>query len=61
LLFFRILGVEENSEDVVYVNWLLMCLSGIRGLEMFSPVSNGWKQAHSHARFVILNVSVSFG
>jgi hypothetical protein len=50
--------VEEKSEDVVYVNWLLMCLSGIRGLEMFSPVSNGWKQAHSHARFVILNVSV---
>jgi len=39
-LFFRILGVEpESSEDVIYVNWLLMCLSGLRGLEMFSPVS----------------------
>ena len=57
-LIFRIFGIEDKttSDELVYVNWLAMCSRGLAGMEMFSPNSNEWKQAHSHARFVILNV-----
>ena len=47
---------STDVEDIQYVNWLSMVHQGVKGLEMFSPTSMEWKQAHCQARFVILQV-----
>merc|ERR1712106_1147442 len=49
------------AEDIKYVNWLSMAHAGVKGLEMFSPTAGEWKQAHSQARFVILQVMLEAG
>jgi len=51
----------SQAEDIRYVNWLSMAHAGLKGLEMFSPASGEWKQAHSQARFVILQVMLEAG
>ena len=58
----RIFGHEgEAAEDITYINWLSLCLAGVKGLEMYSPGTKAWKQAHSQARFVILQVLLEAG
>jgi hypothetical protein len=42
---------SEESEHIKYANWLSMVQAGVQGLEMFSPASMEWKQAHSQARY----------
>ena len=49
------------AEDVKYVNWLAMVLDGVKGLEMFSPASQEWEQAHRQASFVIMQVLLEAG
>lgn len=51
----------KDAESIKYVNWLSMVHSGVKGLEMFSPASMEWKQAHSQARYVIMNVMLEAG
>ena len=46
--------------DVTYVNWLWMARSGLVSLQMFTP-GVGWGQAHSRARYAILNVLLRAG
>merc|ERR1719312_2333071 len=48
-------------QDIIYVNWLSEVHGGLRGIEMFSPASMEWKQAHSQARFVMMNVMLKAG
>ncbi len=42
---------------MIYSNWLWMCLAGLKAVEVFSVGTQEWKQAHSQARFVILQVN----
>ena len=51
----------SEAEDIKYANWVSMVLAGVKGLEMFSPTSGEWKQAHSQARFVIMQVMLEAG
>ena len=51
----------QEAEDIKYVNWLDNVLYGLKGLEMFSPASQEWKQAHSQAGFVIMQVMLEAG
>ena len=58
----EIFGHEgADAEDIKYANWVSMVLAGVKGLEMFSPTSGEWKQAHSQARFVIMQVMLEAG
>ena len=57
----EIFGIKERFEDVTYTNWLGECIGGLKGLETYSPDTKSWKQAHSQARFVILNVLIEAG
>jgi len=50
-----------DVEDIKYANWLSMVLAGVKGLEMFSPAAGEWKQAHSQARYVIMQVMLEAG
>ena len=51
----------DKQTDIIYVNWLSLCHAAVRGIEMYSVASNEWKQAHSQARFVILQVLMEAG
>eukprot|EP00092_Neocalanus_flemingeri_P014000 GFUD01015102.1.p1 GENE.GFUD01015102.1~~GFUD01015102.1.p1 ORF type:complete len:708 (+),score=267.32 GFUD01015102.1:178-2301(+) len=51
----------QQAEDIKYANWVSMVLAGVKGLEMFSPTSQEWKQAHSQARFVIMQIMLEAG
>ncbi|XP_065563077.1 dipeptidyl peptidase 3-like isoform X2 [Artemia franciscana] len=54
----RIFGHEgDEAEDVIYTNWLSMVFAGVaKALEMYAPATNAWLQAHSQARYAILQV-----
>lgn len=58
-----IFGLSESQEvsDIVYTNWLNLCYAAVNGVAMYSPASSEWKQAHSQARFVILQVLTQAG
>ncbi|XP_035228108.1 dipeptidyl peptidase 3-like isoform X2 [Stegodyphus dumicola] len=58
----RVFGHEGNeADDVLYVNWLDMCLKGLLSLQMYEPKTESWLQAHSQARYVILQVLLEGG
>merc|ERR1712029_1039471 len=46
----------QEKQDVIYTNWFSLCHAAINGVAMYSQASGEWKQAHSQARFVILQV-----
>ncbi|TRY77858.1 hypothetical protein TCAL_11907 [Tigriopus californicus] len=56
-----IFGYNENADDLIYANWLSLCHAALKGVEMFSPGTKEWKQAHSQARFVLLQVMIEAG
>ena len=47
--------------DISYINWLLMVRAGLTGLEFYTPDTGAWRQAHMHARYVILRVLLEAG
>jgi len=46
----------KEAHEILYINWVSMILSGVKGMETFNTESTKWGQAHSQARFVILRV-----
>jgi len=58
----KIFGHENESlEEVIYVNWLSMARKGVEGLLMYSPDTQKFRQAHMHARHVLLRVMIEAG
>lgn len=59
----KIFGHEDPQakSDIVYINWLELCLRAVKSLELYSPPAGEWKQAHGQARFVILQVLLEAG
>ena len=52
---------KEKKEDVKYMLWLDMFFGGLKGLEMYQCKQGQWGQAHSQARYVILQVGLEAG
>jgi dipeptidyl-peptidase-3 len=53
----KIFGYEgQEAENVMYINWLLMCRAGILALEFYNPESKRWGQAHMQARYCIFRI-----
>lgn len=59
----RIFGFEgEEADQIIYTNWLSMVFAGAaKALEMYQPKTQAWMQAHSQARFAILQVLIEAG
>jgi len=57
------LGFEgKEAGNIIYVNWLSMVFAGAaKALEMYQPKTQAWMQAHSQARFAILQVLLEAG
>ncbi|XP_065175770.1 dipeptidyl peptidase 3-like [Sycon ciliatum] len=53
----KIFGHEGRAaSDILYVNWLLMVRAGLCALEVYTPETESWRQAHMQARHAILRV-----
>ena len=52
---------SQGLHDVAYINWLLMARAGLTGLEFYTKETQGWRQAHMQARYVILRVLLEAG
>ncbi len=50
--------LDGEAGDVLYASYLSMARAGLVSLEMWDPKSQKWGQAHSQARFSILQVWV---
>ncbi|KAH9518982.1 bifunctional diacylglycerol diphosphate phosphatase/phosphatidate phosphatase [Bulinus truncatus] len=53
--------IDEEADNIIYINWLNMVRAGLLALEFYSPETNSWKQAHMNARYVILRVLLEAG
>ena len=51
--------MDGEAGDVLYVSYLSMARAGLNALETYDPIKRKWGQAHSQARFSILQVSNS--
>jgi len=54
-------NMDGEAGDVIYISYLSMARAGIASLEMWDPKSQKWGQAHSQARFSILQCFLNAG
>lgn len=53
---FRIFGHEgDDSDDIIYVNWLNMVRAGVMALEFYSPDTGAWRQVSQIVVIIIIN------
>ncbi|RPA94808.1 dipeptidyl-peptidase III [Choiromyces venosus 120613-1] len=52
---------DAEAEDVLYIEYLQMARAGLLSVETWDPKSQKWGQAHSQARYFILQVFISAG
>lgn len=52
---------DQEAEDVLYIEYLQMARAGLLSVETWDPKSRKWGQAHSQARYFILQVFISTG
>jgi dipeptidyl-peptidase-3 len=63
VFIFSVFGFDgEVADNILYANWLSMVFAGsAKALEMYQPSTKQWMQAHSQARFAILQVLIEAG
>ncbi|SPN96764.1 probable dipeptidylpeptidase III [Cephalotrichum gorgonifer] len=53
--------IEGEAGDVLYVSYLSMARAGLNALATYDPIKRKWGQAHSQARFSILQAFLQAG
>jgi dipeptidyl-peptidase-3 len=48
--------MDGEAGDVLYVSYLSMARAGLNALATYDPIKRKWGQAHSQARYSILQV-----
>jgi dipeptidyl-peptidase III len=51
----------DDSDDIIYINWLNMCRAGLLALQYYNPTTKTWGQAHMQARYALLRVMLEAG
>lgn len=52
---------EQEIDDIIYVNWLSLIWAGVVGLELYDPLTKKWLQAHTQARYALMQSLVEAG
>eukprot|EP01133_Synstelium_polycarpum_P008019 gene8019-9421_t len=52
---------NQQALDIFYTNWLIMARAGVCALEFYTVDPSKWRQAHSQARYAILQVLLRAG
>lgn len=54
-------GTPQDARQIHWISWYWMVWAGLKSLEVYSPDKQKWNQAHSQARFAILQVLLEAG
>lgn len=52
---------EQEIDDIIYVNWLSLIWAGVVGLELYDPLTKKWLQAHTQARYALMQALFEAG
>lgn len=52
---------EQEIDDIVYINWLSLIWAGVVGLELYDPLTKKWLQAHTQARYALMQALLEAG
>ena len=60
LNLYSVFGLAGNATEIIYANWYSNAMAGVFALGSYSPSSKEWKEAHAKARYVLMQVTITY-